>query len=331
VSWKRWLIVGVSFAAALAAAGWVVRSAWPSGEIPASVPLWAHALAAAAFLTEIATRSAKVMLSARALGVPLHFWDAVRMGLGGDFGSAITPARSGAEPSRFLILVESGVRPGSAALILFAELFLEGIALAVVAAVLVLTFRTGSGTASSVAGTVVTYTGGVVVLGIVGAVLAKRYAHGPPPPVVRSVGLHAGHWRAVQRLLRQLRDGITGLRVARRRYLAGSLLMSVLHIAVRLSILPVLLWGLGVRDAPRDQLLLWPLVLLYGGAAVPAPAGGGVIELTFRAALQDVIPASALGASLVWWRVYTFYLYPVCGALAAGSIVLLALRKRDAH
>jgi hypothetical protein len=36
---------------------------------------------------------------------------------------------------------------------------------------------------------------------------------------------------------------------------------------------------------------------------------------------------SVLGGALVWWRFYTFYLYVVLGALAAGSTVLRALRE----
>jgi hypothetical protein len=35
---------------------------------------------------------------------------------------------------------------------------------------------------------------------------------------------------------------------------------------------------------------------------------------------------SVLGGALIWWRFYTFYLYIVLGALAAGNTVLRALR-----
>ena len=35
---------------------------------------------------------------------------------------------------------------------------------------------------------------------------------------------------------------------------------------------------------------------------------------------------SVLGGALVWWRFYTFYLYVVFGALAAGRTVMRALR-----
>ena len=42
--------------------------------------------------------------SAAALRIPLKFGTSLRVCLGGDFAASITPARSGAEPARFLVL-----------------------------------------------------------------------------------------------------------------------------------------------------------------------------------------------------------------------------------
>jgi hypothetical protein len=68
-------------------------------------------------------------------------------------------------------------------------------------------------------------------------------------------------------------------------------------------------------------------VLLYGAAVAPVPAGGGVVELGFKAALGGAIPARLLATSLIWWRVYTFYIYLLVGAFAAGRTVMNALRR----
>jgi hypothetical protein len=61
----------------------------------------------------------------------------------------------------------------------------------------------------------------------------------------------------------------------------------------------------------------------------PVPGGGGIVEVGFKATLAGVIPVALFGASLVWWRFYTFYLYILLGALAAGGTVLRALRSAD--
>jgi uncharacterized membrane protein YbhN (UPF0104 family) len=69
------------------------------------------------------------------------------------------------------------------------------------------------------------------------------------------------------------------------------------------------------------------LALFYGGVVVPAPGGGGFIEGAFAATLRDAIPPTLFAASLLWWRFYTFYLYLLVGAVAAGRGVLRALRS----
>ena len=62
---------------------------------------------------------------------------------------------------------------------------------------------------------------------------------------------------------------------------------------------------------------------------VPAPGGGGAVELAFRAALAPVIGPSLFAAALLWWRFYTFYIYIVLGAIVAGGTAIRAVRKTD--
>ena len=77
-----------------------------------------------------------------------------------------------------------------------------------------------------------------------------------------------------------------------------------------------------------SALVLWPMALLYGAAVAPAPGGGGVVEIAFKAALGGVLPGRLMAASLIWWRVYSFYIYLAIGAVAAGRTVMRALKNR---
>ena len=54
-----------------------------------------------------------------------------------------------------------------------------------------------------------------------------------------------------------------------------------------------------------------------------------MIELGFRHFLGSVIPGFLIGASLVWWRFYSFYILVIMGALAAGRTVMRALRDPE--
>ena len=325
---RRWLIVLVSFAATIGASLWIVASSWPAEEARISLPILVHLLLAGVTTGEIASRAFKVMMSARAVGIALRFWTAVRTVLAGDFGAAITPARTGAEPARFVVLAEAGVPAAGALVIMFLELFLEAVSLAIVAALLAVVFHESGRVVGALVGLVGGYAVFVIGLGAAMFVLSVRHAKGPPPRWARRVGLNAFRWRRVQRALRQLRGSIAGLREAHPGLLLVSLVASIFHVLFRLATLPVMVLMLA-PETPLARLVLWPLALFYGGVVAPAPGGGGFIEVAYRAALGETIPAEIFGASLIWWRFYTFYLYIVLGAFAAGRTAIRAIRPDE--
>jgi uncharacterized protein (TIRG00374 family) len=252
----------------------------------------------------------------------------VRTCLGGDFAAAITPARSGAEPARFFVLSEAGLASSSALVILYAELFLEVFSLAAVVIAVAVVFRD----AGAVMVTLVSIVGGyaAIVLGVGGTALflSRRNASGPPPRWARRLRLNAGRWRTIQRALRKLRSTVDSVEKVDMRAAVGAFLASVVHVGIRLTVLPALVLTSGVL-VPLAPLALWPLGFLYGAAVVPAPGGGGAVEMAFRAALGGAIPGQLFAAALVWWRFYTFYIYILLGAIAAGSTVLRAIRKAE--
>jgi hypothetical protein len=332
----RWLVTALSFAAAIGASAYVVWSSWPGAGASVALPWLAHLLGGGAFVLELLSRAWKIQLSARALHLPLGFGTALRVCLGGDFGAAITPARSGAEPARYLVLTEARVPAAGRLLILFTELFLEILSLAIVALGLALLFRGGGRALTGIQGLVGGYAAFVIGIGLAGMALARRNANGPPPRWASALGLHAGRWRTIQRSLRQLRTSVAGVRDARLGMMTMALLASVAHIVARVLVLPGLVYGavlagqavVPMTRAAAAPLVLWPLALQYGGVVAPAPGGGGFIEAAFGATLKSAIPATLFGASLIWWRVYTFYAYVLLGGLAAGRTVLHALRRR---
>jgi uncharacterized membrane protein YbhN (UPF0104 family) len=323
---RRWFLTFASFAAAIAVSVHVMRSTWPGHGSPATLPLRAHLLALAAVGLDIVFRAWKLQLSAGALRLSLPFTAAMRTSLGGDFGAAVTPARAGAEPARFHVLMQTGIGSAGVVLVMFAELFLEMLSLVVIVALCAVLFH-GSGTMlAGVVGMVGAYAALVIGVGAAGVLLSTRNANGPPPAWAAQLGLHAGRWRAVQRSLRNLRTGIASLRRARAELLAAALGTSVIHVALRLAVLPALVYASGVHvHAPLAPLVIWPLALFYGGVVAPVPGGGGFIEIVFATTLSKTIPAAIFAASLLWWRVYTFYLYVALGALAAGRTAMRAL------
>ena len=325
---KRWLLTILSFAAALSASAWIVWASWPSGHGRLSLPLMAHVVALSGAVMEVALRALKLTWSAKALDVPLSLGTAFRVCLGGDFGASVTPSRSGAEPARFLIMAEAKTPLGGIVMVLWAEIVLEVLSLATVALLIALLFPGTDRAVTSVLLVIATYAMTVLGISVVGLALSRRNANGPPPSWAPRIGLNAGRWRMIQKALRQLRTSVAALKHAKPFPMFGSFMASALHVIARLCILP----GLVLFVAPKTAiapLVAWPLAMQYGAAVVPAPGGGGAVELVFKQTLGNVIPGEIFGASLVWWRFYTIYLYILVGALVAGGTVMRALRTKE--
>ena len=323
----RWLLTALSFAATIGVSIYMIAG-WSQHGTSLALPPRAHLLALLAVAVEVLTRALKIRWSARAAGIRISLGTAVRTCLGGDFGAAITPARSGAEPARFFILAETGLSASSVLVILYAELFLEVFSLATVVLVVAIVFRHAGAVVTTLVGLVGTYATVILGIGAMALFLLRRNAGGPPPPWARRLRLNAGRWRTIQRALRKLRATIESVERVNRGPAVGAFFASVVHVAIRLAVLPALVLT-SVPSVPVAPLALWPLGFLYGAAVVPAPGGGGAVEVAFRAALGDAIPGELFAAALVWWRFYTFYIYILLGAVAAGSTVMRAVRRTE--
>jgi uncharacterized protein (TIRG00374 family) len=326
---KRWLLTALSFAATIGVSIYMILG-WSQQGTSLALPLRAHLLAILAVAVEVLARSLKIRWSARAAGIRLKLSTAARTCLGGDFAAAITPARSGAEPARFFVLSEAGFPSSNVLVILYAELFFEVFSLAAVVLCVALAFRHAGVVLVTLVTMVGAYAAVIIGIGVLALFLSRRNADGPPPLWARRLRLHGGRWRTVQRALTQLRATVDSVEHVHRGAAGAAFFASFVHVAIRLTVLPALVLT-SVASAPLAPLALWPLGFLYGAAVVPAPGGGGAVEVAFRAALGHAIPIQLFAASLLWWRFYTFYIYIVIGAIAAGGTVLRAIRKTEAY
>jgi uncharacterized membrane protein YbhN (UPF0104 family) len=51
------------------------------------------------------------------------------------------------------------------------------------------------------------------------------------------------------------------------------------------------------------------------------------MEFGFATIMRDVLPDDVLAASLIWWRFYSYYIYVLLGAFAAGRTAMRALKS----
>src|SRR5438309_8221389 len=172
MTWRRWLFTAVSFAAVMGVSGYFIWGWWRIGGA-ITLPPRSHLFAIAAVVVEILTRALKITWSAKAAQIDLRFVTALRTTLAGDFGASITPARSGAEPARFLVLAEAGVPTPSALVVLFAELFLEALSLATVVIVVAFVFRHAGVVLGALVGVVGAYAAFVIGIATIAVVLSR--------------------------------------------------------------------------------------------------------------------------------------------------------------
>ncbi len=323
----RWLLTVLSFVVTIGVSAYMILG-WSQQGTSLVLPPRAHLFAMLAVFIEVLARALKIRWSGRAVGVRIPLGTAVRTCLGGDFGAAITPARSGAEPARFFILSESGLPSASVLVVLYAELFLEVFSLAAVVIAVAILFRNAGAVVVTLTSLVGGYAAVVLGLGAMALYLSRRTASGPPPSWAERLRLTGRRWKTVQAALLKLRGTIDSVERIDPRAALAAFMASVVHVGIRLTVLPALVLT-SAAAVPLAPLALWPLGFLYGAAVVPAPGGGGAVEIAFRAALGDAIPVRLFAAALIWWRFYTFYIYILLGALAAGSTVLRAVRKTE--
>ena len=210
----------------------------------------------------------------------------------GDAASALTPARLGGEPARFLALRNRGTPASAAAVVLATERIVD-MGLAAVVAV-----------------------GAAALLGTRGlgdvADYAARFASPSALPWMLAVALlviafatAAVRFRKrLPRVEASLRDVLVQARAIAGPRLVAAVGLTIASMASRVAILPVLLWG---ADALTDPLavVVGSFALIYAQLILPTPAGVGGVELGFVLGVAPLLPPVEVARLLLTWRAIT--------------------------
>ena len=274
----------------------------------------AHLICLALVAADILVRVWRIQWIIQGLGHRMTAKDAFILNAFGDAACALTPLRIGGEPARLAGMLRSGV-PATAAFV--------GISLEVLAAWPVIIIATGwlvwqyapawwisvgprLGTAAAEAWP-------WIALVVLVSVIAWRAARRIASPVSRH--LH-----------RPVRRALVYWRRMPRWPLVASVPLSLINLATRVAILPVL--ALTLSNPPAlGPMLLGSFALLYSQLVLPTPSGAGAVELGFLGGAAGDL-GSDQGWLLLAWRFYTSGLGVVLGVWLAAKIYgWPALRK----
>ncbi len=290
------------------------------------LPVRIHLLAAAAFLADFLGRAGRVAILARGVGHPIRFSTAFWAMFGGEGAGAVTPSKAGAPAAKVALFTRDGMDVGTGGAVLVGETVSEALALLPLALAAVFFLPAGRTGAYAALGYSV-----VVAVAVVALYWVARLPLRDAPRWWQRLGIGERRWRVLRVVARRFRHRSKALEHLSPAAMAGVGVMTVIHLIGRLAILPALAFG-RVHGEAVAALVGWPFVLLYGGALVPTPAGGGAIEATFAATLTSVLGSEDVAGMLVWWRVYTFYAPALIGGLVlalAGALITKAKAKQD--
>lgn len=253
-------------------------------------PLVIHATCLGLTLLNLVVRTWRTQLIFVGLGQPVPFADVATANLAGDTAAALTPMRFGGIPAQVAFFQRVGTRPNLSVPTLLVESILLYPAYAACVAVLALSaglewFQLVESAVAS-AGRALQAVFGACVLGWLLLLIVRRAA----PHRTRAVG-------------QSLRGGLAMVRRMRRAPALLTLPLTVIDVATRVALLPVL--SLNVPGAPpADVLALASFALLYGQLLMPTPGGAGLVEYGMLGGAAGDLGDGA-GAITFWWRVYT--------------------------
>lgn len=268
--------------------------------------------AGALVLGDILVRAVRLrLLTGRPASLPVP--GAAAVNALGDAASAITPARLGGEPARWMALARAGVPSGVALAALAAERLVDmSLAVLVTLALLPLLGRRGLVSVETFATRfaspgVLPWVVVVAAVTLVSGAIALRLRHRFPSAATRSLREAVRHARGLSRGTVTAAAALTGL-----------------SMAARVAILPVLLVAYGPN---ADPALTWAgsFVLIYAQLLLPTPAGAGGVELAFVVGVAPLLSSAQTAGLLLTWRLFTLAV-PV-----ALGLVVVALRRTRAR
>jgi uncharacterized membrane protein YbhN (UPF0104 family) len=274
----------------------------------------AHLICLGLVAADLLARAWRIQWIVRGLGHRMTVKDAIVLNAFGDAACALTPLRIGGEPARVAGMLRTGVPAPAAFVGISFEVLAAWPVIIVAAGWLIWKYApawwstAGPGLTAAAVGA---WPWIVVVLGL--SALAWVYAHRVSSP-----------------LTRQLRRPVRRIFVYWRRMprwpLLASLPLSLVNLATRVAILPIL--ALTLTSPPAlGPMTLGSFALLYSQLILPTPSGAGPVELGFLGGAAGDM-GQGEGWLLLAWRFYTSGVGVLLGVLLAASVYgWPALRK----
>jgi uncharacterized membrane protein YbhN (UPF0104 family) len=270
-------------------------------------PVQAHLICLGLVAADLLARAWRIQWIIRGLGHRISLWDSFVLNAFGDAACALTPLRIGGEPARLAGMLRSRVPAPAAFVAISLEVLAAWPVIIVAAGWLAWRYAPewwdeAGPRLSTAAATAWPWVLAVVVLSLLAWRWARLKVASP----------------AARQLRRPVRRAMVYWRRMPRWPLLASVPMSLINLATRVAILPVLALTLP-SPPPIGPLAVGSFALLYSQLILPTPSGAGAVELGFLGGAAGDLGADE-GWLLLAWRFYTNGIGVLLGVILAARV-----------
>jgi uncharacterized protein (TIRG00374 family) len=268
----------------------------------------------------------KMLLLTRAAGAGITYRLSLELTWINYFGSAITPMQSGGGPFQMYLMYHNGISVGKSVAITIIRTVLVMIILGMMIPFAIM-MKGDVPELDWVARGFIFYvvffillTWLALVVSIVRPALVKRLS-ARIISLLRRVGLLKKEWesRLLKLAVREIdayTENVWAFLTTGRKYFACSAVVAFLQLLAQLSVMPCMIWALGMPVRYPECVLVQAtfLFLLY---FIPTPGGSGAAEGGAALVFSMFVPWNVAGMLGVGWRMLTEYTGIALGALVA--------------
>jgi hypothetical protein len=287
------------------------------------------ALAVALAIASWLAKTFRIQFLISAMGEKISTGRMLNIFLSACFVSHVTPMTGGGMPLQIYMLYRQGVNFGHTVAVSVVDSFLTALFYILAALLLLFVWHSRIGLSSGM----VMFALGLIILACafllylilkpeaVGSLTVKIGGSGFFRFLNRKGRLERWTVRVSQEV-RRYREALSLLSQNRCSALWLAFAWTLVYWALYLAIVPTLLAGLNV-SFDLVQVMESQLLLNFIQPFFPTPGASGGAELTFAFFFRNVVPKGLLGIFVMAWRLATYYLSLICGAVA----IVYALRR----
>ncbi|MCI0515850.1 flippase-like domain-containing protein [candidate division KSB1 bacterium] len=265
------------------------------------------------------THALRMLLWTRFFGGKNKFVDLIRIAIGTDLGSAITPTAMGGGYLKAGMFIQQGFDPATAVALMFLG-SIEDYTFFLIS-MPVFFYYTQSRLHPMRPDWQLDFSKLVLIIAVLVGIIAglmlirwltRRASSSRFAPLARrllKVGSFLKEIRQVFRLIGSKGKGLFILTVV----------ITAIHWICKYSIVMVLLYSVGIQVNPAEFILYQWLVSMIS-LFIPTPGGSGGAEASFFLIFKNLVPAHLIGFITIAWRLFTYYLQ-----LGIGMLVFMLI------